>query len=143
MPLCMNDPLVKWLSYALPIIMSTEHEFVDPHNEDTIDENGIRFQTIADVKKKSNGSNTLSCPTHSYKGIGASTDGTGSIFCDLVMKAFMRSKRDHIGNELEEDAVEYIADEISDDMYNNTFGDFLGEMMGLIKEQDRDTFNWD
>jgi hypothetical protein len=46
----MNDPLVKWLSDAFPIIMANDHDFVDPHNEETIDANGIRFRTITDVK---------------------------------------------------------------------------------------------
>ena len=48
----MNDPLVKWLSDALPIIMGNDRDFVDPHNEETIDVNGIRFRTITDVKKE-------------------------------------------------------------------------------------------
>mgnify|MGYP006950256012 CR=1 FL=1 len=56
----LNDPLVKWLSDALPTIMSNDHEFVDDTHEDerTIDANGIRFpaygvrlRTINDVKK--------------------------------------------------------------------------------------------
>jgi len=47
----LNDPLVKWLSDALPIIMSNDHEFVDTHENETIDANGIRFRTINDVKK--------------------------------------------------------------------------------------------
>eukprot|EP00978_Attheya_sp_CCMP212_P021884 scaffold64342_cov48-Attheya_sp.AAC.2 len=52
MRFCMNDPLVKWLSDVFPIIISNDHEFVDPHNEETIDGNGINFQTITDVKKE-------------------------------------------------------------------------------------------
>jgi hypothetical protein len=51
MRFCLNDPLVKWLSDALPIIMSNDRCFVDRHNEETIDANGIRFRTITDVKK--------------------------------------------------------------------------------------------
>jgi hypothetical protein len=54
----LNDPLVKWLSDALPIIMSNDREFVDTHEDETIDANGIRFpangirlRTINDVKK--------------------------------------------------------------------------------------------
>jgi hypothetical protein len=47
----LNDPLVKWLSDALPIIMSNDREFVDTHENETIDANGIRFRTINDVKK--------------------------------------------------------------------------------------------
>jgi hypothetical protein len=50
---------VKWLSDALPTIMSNDHEFVDDNHEiETIDANGIRFpaygvrlRTINDVKK--------------------------------------------------------------------------------------------
>eukprot|EP00978_Attheya_sp_CCMP212_P004071 scaffold8795_cov87-Attheya_sp.AAC.1 len=61
-------------------------------------------------------------------------DGTGSIFYELVKKALMRSKRDHMGNELPEIAVDYLADEIADDMYNNTFQDTLYQMMGVIEE---------
>lgn len=47
----LNDPLVKWLSDALPIIMSNDREFVDTHENETIDANGIRSRTINDVKK--------------------------------------------------------------------------------------------
>jgi len=55
----LNDPLVKWLSDALPTIMSNDREFVDTHEDErTIDANGIRFpaygvrlRTINDVKK--------------------------------------------------------------------------------------------
>ena len=48
----LNDPLVKWLSDALPTIMSNDHEFVDDNHEiETIDANGIRSRTINDVKK--------------------------------------------------------------------------------------------
>ena len=47
----LNDPLVKWLSDALPIIMSNDREFVDTHEDETIDANGIRSRTINDVKK--------------------------------------------------------------------------------------------
>lgn len=47
----LNDPLVKWLSDALPIIMSNDPEFVDTHENETIDANGIRSRTINDVKK--------------------------------------------------------------------------------------------
>eukprot|EP00978_Attheya_sp_CCMP212_P049222 scaffold633814_cov134-Attheya_sp.AAC.1 len=50
MRFCLNDPLVKWLSDAFPIIMANDRGFVDPHNEETIDANGIRFRTITDVK---------------------------------------------------------------------------------------------
>ena len=39
----LNDPLVKWLSDALPTIMSNDREFVDTHENETIDANGIRF----------------------------------------------------------------------------------------------------
>eukprot|EP00978_Attheya_sp_CCMP212_P023566 scaffold72535_cov31-Attheya_sp.AAC.1 len=53
----MNDPLVKWLSDAFPIIMSNDRDFVDPHNEETIDANGIRFRTITDVKTEQWNSN--------------------------------------------------------------------------------------
>jgi hypothetical protein len=42
---------VKWLSDAFPTIMSNDHRFVEPHNGETIDANGIRFRTISDVKK--------------------------------------------------------------------------------------------
>eukprot|EP00978_Attheya_sp_CCMP212_P026652 scaffold88151_cov48-Attheya_sp.AAC.1 len=83
MRFCMNDPLVKWISDALPIIMSNDHEFV-LNDEDNVDAN-------------------------------ANKDGTGCIFHELVKKALMRSKRDHIGNELPEIAVDYLADEIADD----------------------------
>ena len=51
MRFCLNDPLAKWLSDAFPTIMSNDHRFVEPHNEETIDANGIRFRTISDVKK--------------------------------------------------------------------------------------------
>ena len=77
----------------------------------------------------------------------ANKDGTGSIFYELVKKALMRSKRDHIGNELPEIAVDYLADEIADDMYNNTFQDMINQLMGVIEEaiedQDKDIFNYD
>ena len=46
----LNDPRVKWLSDALPIIMSNDPEFEDAH-ENHRSENGIRFRTINDVKK--------------------------------------------------------------------------------------------
>jgi hypothetical protein len=49
---CMNNPLVKWLSDEFPIIMSNDRDFVDPHDEEDIDGNGICFQTITDVKKE-------------------------------------------------------------------------------------------
>eukprot|EP00978_Attheya_sp_CCMP212_P043626 scaffold287757_cov90-Attheya_sp.AAC.1 len=59
----------------------------------------------------------------------------------------MRSKRDHIGNDLPEIAVDYLADEIADNMYNNTFQDTLYQMMGVIEkaieDQDKDIFNYD
>eukprot|EP00978_Attheya_sp_CCMP212_P044517 scaffold312977_cov36-Attheya_sp.AAC.1 len=73
----------------------------------------------------------------------ASKDGTGCIFYELVKKALMRSKRDHIGNELPEIAVDYLADEIADDMYNNTFQDMLYQMMGVIEEAIEDQMNYD
>ena len=59
------------------------------------------------------------------------------------MKALVRSKRDPVGNELEEDMVECIADEIADVMYRNLFSDLVGEMTSIIEEQDKDAFNWD
>eukprot|EP00978_Attheya_sp_CCMP212_P033778 scaffold138117_cov65-Attheya_sp.AAC.3 len=40
--------------------------------------------------------------------------GTAYIFEVLITKALLRSKHDNVGNELEEGAVEYVADEISD-----------------------------
>ncbi len=77
----------------------------------------------------------------------ANKDGTGSIFHELVKKALMRSKRDHIGNELPEIAVDYLADEIADDMYNNTFKDVIYQLMAVIEEaiedQDKDIYNYD
>eukprot|EP00978_Attheya_sp_CCMP212_P032945 scaffold130699_cov63-Attheya_sp.AAC.1 len=42
--------------------------------------------------------------------------GTAYIFEVLITKALLRSKRDNVGNELEEGAVEYVADEISEYM---------------------------
>jgi hypothetical protein len=48
---CMQDPLVKWISDALPIIMSNDHEFV-LNDEDIVDANGIRCRTISDVKQE-------------------------------------------------------------------------------------------
>jgi hypothetical protein len=86
-------------------------------------------------------------PTDSFE-IG-NTVGTGlgtctaSIFEVLITKALLRSKRDPIGNELEEGVVEYIADEISEYMYKNNFKEMLHEMISVIEEQDRDVFNWD
>eukprot|EP00978_Attheya_sp_CCMP212_P004526 scaffold9861_cov37-Attheya_sp.AAC.2 len=188
MRFCMNDPLVKWLSDAFPIIMSHDHEFVDPHNEETIDVNGIRFRTITDVKKEQwisyayhvlgvedrnkirkysifddfedhidyrtlsgNMNNELDIdfrldgPTDSFE-IGNTVGtglGTAYIFEVLITKALMRSKRDHVGNELEEGVVEYIGDEISEYMYENSFKELLYEMMSIIEEQDKDVFNWD
>ena len=58
-------------------------------------------------------------PTASFELIG--NEGTGYIFQVLIMKALVRSKRDPVGNVLEEDVVECIADEIADDMYRNLF----------------------
>ena len=69
--------------------------------------------------------------------------GTAYIFEVLIAKALMRSKRDNVGNELEEDAVESIADEISEYMYENNFRELVDEMMSIIDEQDKDVFNWD
>ena len=46
----LNDPLVKWLSDAFLIIISNDHEFEDPHENETENKNGIRFRTINDVK---------------------------------------------------------------------------------------------
>jgi hypothetical protein len=51
MRFCMNDPLVKWISDALPIIMSNDNEVV-LNDEDNVDTNGIRCRTIADVKQE-------------------------------------------------------------------------------------------
>jgi hypothetical protein len=42
---------VKWISDALPIIMSNDHEFV-LNDEDIVDANGIRCRTISDVKQE-------------------------------------------------------------------------------------------
>ena len=69
--------------------------------------------------------------------------GTGYIFQVLIMKALVRSKLDPVGNELEEDAFEFVADEIADDMYRNIFQDLVGEMTSIIEKQDKDAFNWD
>ena len=80
-------------------------------------------------------------PAASFEIIG--NEGTGYIFQVLIMKALVRSKRDPVGNELEEDVVECIADEIADDMYRNVFSDLVGEMTSIIEEQDKDAFNWD
>eukprot|EP00978_Attheya_sp_CCMP212_P005584 scaffold12530_cov37-Attheya_sp.AAC.1 len=86
-------------------------------------------------------------PTASFEignsvGTGVDTDAY-SIFVVLIMKALLRSKRDPVGNELEEGAIEYVADEISKDMYENSFLDLLYEMMSIIDEQDKNVFNWD
>ena len=51
MRFCMNDPLVKWISDALPIIMSNDNDVV-LNDEDNVDTNGIRCRTIADVKQE-------------------------------------------------------------------------------------------
>ena len=80
-------------------------------------------------------------PTASFELIG--NEGTGYIFQVLIVKALVRSKRDPVGNVLEEDVVECIADEIADDMHRNVFSDLVGEMMSIIEEQDKDAFNWD
>ncbi len=80
-------------------------------------------------------------PTASFE-TGVDTDAY-SIFVVLITKALLRSKRDPVGNELEEDAVEFIADEISEYMYKNNFKEMLHEMISVIEEQDRDVFNWD
>eukprot|EP00978_Attheya_sp_CCMP212_P027869 scaffold94521_cov79-Attheya_sp.AAC.1 len=184
----MNDPLVKWISDAFLIIMSNDHDFVDPHNEETIDANDIRFRTITDVKIEQwnsyayhvlgiqdrnkirkysifdgfedhidfetlseNMNNELDIdfrfdgPTDSFE--SGNTVGTGLgtayIFEVLIKKALIRSKCDNVGNELEEGAVEYIADEISEYMYKNNFKELLDEMISIIDEQDEDIFNWD
>ena len=80
-------------------------------------------------------------PTASFE-TGVDTDAY-SIFVVLITKALLRSKRDPVGNELEEGAVEYVADEISEDMSENRFLDLLYEMMSIIDEQDKIVFNWD
>jgi hypothetical protein len=86
-------------------------------------------------------------PTASFE-IG-NTVGTGvgtctaSIFERLITKALLRSKRDPVGNELEEGAVEYVADEISEYMWANHFRDLVEEMISIIDEQDKHVFNWD
>jgi hypothetical protein len=67
---------------------------------------------------------------------------TASIFEVLITQALLRSKCDPVGNELEEGAVEYVADEISNDMYDQ-FLELVDEMMSIIDEQDKDVFNWD
>eukprot|EP00978_Attheya_sp_CCMP212_P033597 scaffold136462_cov75-Attheya_sp.AAC.1 len=135
--------------------MSNDRDFVDPHNEETIDANGSRFQTITDVKTEQwnsyayhvlgvedsnkirkysifddfedhidfetlsgNMNNELDIdfrfdgPTDSFEtgntvGTGL---GTAYIFELLITKALLRSKHDNVGNELEEGAVEYLAD---------------------------------
>jgi hypothetical protein len=69
--------------------------------------------------------------------------GTAYIFEVLIAKALMRSKRDNVGNELEEDAVEFIADEISEYMYENNFRELVHEMISIIDQQDKHVFNWD
>eukprot|EP00978_Attheya_sp_CCMP212_P017681 scaffold47365_cov68-Attheya_sp.AAC.5 len=183
MHFCMNDPLVKWLSDAFPIIISNDHEFVDPHKKETIDGNGIRFRTLTDVKKEQwnsyayhvlgiedrnrirkynifddfedhidyeylcgNMNNELDIdfrfdrPPDSFeiKSTVGTVLGTAYIFEVLLTKALMRSKCDHVGNELKEGAIEYIADEISEDMCKNTFKELLHEMMSIIEEQDKD-----
>eukprot|EP00978_Attheya_sp_CCMP212_P009672 scaffold23014_cov66-Attheya_sp.AAC.2 len=181
MHFCMNDPLVKWLSDAFPIIMSNDCDFVDPHNEETIDANGICFRTITDVKTEQwsvedrnnirkysifddfedhidfetlsgNMNNELDIdfrfdgPTNAFEtgntvGTGL---GTAYIFEVHIKKALLRSKRDNVGNELKEGAVEYIADAISEYMYENNFKELLDEMStSIIDKQDKDVFNWD
>ena len=45
----MEDPLVKWLSDALPVIF--EVHCLDPNNGKTMDNEGKPLQTVADEKK--------------------------------------------------------------------------------------------
>eukprot|EP00978_Attheya_sp_CCMP212_P006630 scaffold15388_cov64-Attheya_sp.AAC.2 len=169
-----SDPLVKWLSDAMPIIMFNDSDFVDVHDGEYVDEDVIRFQTIADVKEEGYARYILNMDCYpdifhnmedhedheNWCGIMdlelnidfrfngqtnvfeiANSDGTASIFFKLITKALMRSKTDNVGNDLDERAVENIADEISYYMYD-MFEDLVGEMMGLIEEKDKDTFTW-
>eukprot|EP00978_Attheya_sp_CCMP212_P006629 scaffold15388_cov64-Attheya_sp.AAC.1 len=48
----MQDPLVKWLSDAMPIIISNDNNFEDSNSEDAVDAKGICFRTLSDVKQK-------------------------------------------------------------------------------------------
>jgi DNA polymerase elongation subunit (family B) len=80
-------------------------------------------------------------PTDSFETgntVGTVLGTAAFIFEVLITTVLLRSKRDPVRNELEKGAVEYIADEISEYMYENNFKEMLHEMMSVIKEQDRD-----